>query len=107
MICKSKLQRTMDRLGYRESMIGTDYIRSGVAMVDADRSVMMCKDVYPAIARAAGATPARVERAIRSATEAAQRSPMWDKEWREMGGWGHPTNNELLRRLARECRVDD
>lgn len=107
MICKSKLQRAMDGLGYRESSIGTEYIRAAVGMVDAERTVMMCKDVYPAIARAAGTTPARVERCIRSATDAASRSPMWDKEWREMGGWGHPTNNELIRRLARECRVED
>ena len=107
MICKSKLYRTMDSLGYPEALKGTHYIRSGVAMVDAQRSAMMTKEIYPAIARAAGDTPVRVERAMRAATAAAMRSPAWGAAWRELGGWNHPTNSEVIRRLARECQVED
>lgn len=105
MICNQKLNKNMDALGFRESCSGTEMIRAGVAMVDAQRSAMMCKDIYPALAKAAGTTPARVERAMRAAISAAMRSPSWDSAWREIGGWGHPTNSEMLRRLARESAV--
>lgn len=105
MICNQKLNKNLDALGFRESTTGTDYIRAGVAIVEAQRSAMMCKDVYPTLAKAAGTTPGRVERAIRTAIDTAMRSPMWEEAWREMGGWGHPTNSEMLRRLARESAV--
>lgn len=103
MICKQKLYKTMDRLGYKECTKGTAYIRAAVAMVDAERSAMMCSEIYPGIARAHGDTPTRVERAMRAATAAAQRNPAWDREWRELGGWDQPSNSEVIRRLAREC----
>lgn len=103
MIDKQKLYKTMDGLGYRESLKGTEYIRQGVAMIAADRRAMWCKEIYPTIARAAGESPARVERAMRAATDAAMRSPGWGEAWRELGGWDHPTNAELCARLAREC----
>ena len=106
MICKKKLNEAMDRLGYSEANSGTEFTRAGVAMVEANRRAMMCKDIYPALAKAAGTTPTRVERCMRHATERAMRSPMWEHEWRELGGWNHPTNSEVLRRLARECIAD-
>lgn len=106
MICNKKLNETLNRLGYCEVTSGTDYIRAGVAMVDAERKAMMCKDIYPALAKAAGTTSSRVERAMRAATAKAMRSPEWEKEWREIGGWSHPTNGEVIRRLARECSAD-
>lgn len=82
-------------------------IRDAVEIVDADRTSMMCKDVYPAIAAAAGSQAHRIERAMRHAVAAARRSPVWDAAWRDLGGWGEPTNAEVVRRLARECRVED
>lgn len=103
MICRQKLIKTMDGLGYRESLKGTDFIRQAAVIMAADRRAMMTKDVYPAIARAAGISPARVERAMRAATGVAMRSPGWGEAWRELGGWNHPTNAELCARLAREC----
>lgn len=102
MICNQKLNKNLDALGFRESYTGTDYIRAAVAMVEAQRDVMMSKDIYPALARAGGRTPASVERSIRTAISAAMESPTWDFSWREMGGWGRPTNSELIHRLARE-----
>lgn len=102
MICKQKLNKNMDALGFRESYNGTDYIRTAVAMVDAERSAMMCKDIYPGLAKATGMTPARIERSMRTAISAAMQSPTWERAWREMGGWGAPTNSEVIRRLARE-----
>lgn len=106
MICKQKLTRMMDGLGFREAMIGTEMIRQAVYIVDEDRAAMMCKDVYPTIATGLGTTSARVERAMRAAVAAAQRSPAWGEAWRELGGWNEPTNSEVVRRLARECQPD-
>ena len=103
MICRQKLIKTMDGLGYRESLKGTDFIRQAAVIMATDRQAMMTKDVYPAIARAAGTSPARVERAMRAATGAAMRSPGWGEAWRALGGWNHPTNSEVCARLAREC----
>ena len=107
MICRQKLYRTMDELGYREAMKGTEYIRLGVEMVDKDRRAMMCKDIYPGIAKATGDSPVRIERAMRAATAAAQRNPLWSMSWREIGGWNDPTNAEVIRRLARECQSEN
>lgn len=76
-------------------------------MIDAQRSSMMCKDIYPAIAQSVGSSSARIERAMRAATEAAMRNPDFMEEWREMGGWSHPTNSEVCHRLARESRIED
>ena len=106
MICKKKLNRNMDALGFRESHPGTEYIRMAVQMVDKQRDSMMCKEIYPGIAKATGRTPGAIERGMRIAIDAAMRSPMWENEWREMGGWGHPTNAEVIRRLARESYAD-
>lgn len=102
MICKSKLNKNLDALGFRESTPGTDYIRMACEIVDKQRDAMMCKEIYPGIAKAVGRTPAAVERCMRSAIEVAMRSPAWEIAWRELGGWGHPTNGEVIRRLARE-----
>lgn len=102
MYCRKKCNELMDGLGFKESYRGTDYFRTGVAMVCAKRNISMTKELYPALARAADTSPAAVERSMRFALEAATESPMWDHNWRSLGGWDHPTNNEVLRRLARE-----
>lgn len=104
MICEKKLYRVMDDLGFRESNSGTEMIRQAVRIVDANRSAMMCKDVYPAIA--GGMNISRVERAMRAAIAAAQRSPGWSDGWAELGGWGYPTVSEMIRRLARAAQPD-
>lgn len=106
MICKSKLNKNMDTLGFKASLPGTEYIRMGIQMVDEQRNAMMCKEIYPGIAKATGRTPAAIERSMRTAIDAAMRSPTWESAWREMGGWGHPTNAEVIRRLVRESDAD-
>lgn len=98
----NRVCRMMDQLGYAESTIGTRYIRTAVQIVTHEMRPMMCKHVYPGVAKEYGVTPAEVERAIRNATEKAQGSPMWDFEWKELGGWNKPTNSEVIMRLARE-----
>ena len=106
MICKQKLYSTMDRLGFRESTPGTRHIRAAVEIVDRDRAAMMCKDIYPTLARENRKTPAAIERSMRTAIGKAMSSPTWDYEWREIGGWNFPSNSEVIRRLARECGAD-
>ena len=107
MICKQKLNKNLDNLGFRESTPGTEYIRMGIQMVDERRTAMMCKEIYPGIAKAAGRTPAAIERCMRTAINAAMESPTWETAWRDMGGWGRPTNSELMHRLARESAYED
>ena len=107
MICNRKLISTMDRLGFAERMSGTEYIRTGVSMIDKDRSISMTKELYPTLGRAAGKSAAAIERSIRAATESARQSPGWDSVWAEIGGTSRPTNAELLHRLARESRHED
>lgn len=107
MICNNKLIATMDRLGFAEHLSGTEYIRTGVAMVDKDRSISMTKELYPALGRAVGKSPSAIERSIRSALESARQSPVWDSGWAGIGGTNRPTNAELLHRLARESRHED
>ena len=86
MVAMQKLIRTMDRLGYAESTIGTKYLREAVEIAEGLTRLMVCKDVYPEVAKRNGVSPANVERAIRTATEKATRSPSWDFNWREIGG---------------------
>lgn len=99
--------RTMDRLGFAESTPGTQYIRDAVEIAYGTVRAMMCKDIYPEIAKKYGTTAGAVERAMRTAVSKAQRSPNWDWNWKEIGGWGEPSNSEVIMRLLRECRYAD
>ena len=99
--------RTMDKLGYAESTVGTRYIRQAVEIAANLAHAMMTKDIYPEIAKMNGVTPNAAERAMRTATEKARRSPSWEYNWREIGGWNEPTNSEVIFRLVRECYDED
>ena len=103
MIEYQKIVRKMDSLGYAESTIGTRMFRDAVQMVDENSRAMFCKDIYPALAKKYGCTPSAVERAMRSATQKARRSPSWEFAWRNLGGFNTPTNGEVVWRLVREC----
>ena len=103
----AKLNKMLDGLGFRESTAGTNDIRRAVAIVADDHAATMCKDVYPALAGGDRAEMARIERRMRVAIATAMRSPVWNEAWRDLGGWGYPTNSELVRRLAREIRDED
>ena len=41
MYCRKKCNELMDGLGFKESYRGTDYFRTGVAMVCAKRNISM------------------------------------------------------------------
>ena len=101
-----KIESLMDGLGFKMTTKGTPAIRRAVEIVVENPDAMMTKEVYPVIAGARGEW-GRVERNMRTAIAAAARSPGWDEAWRGMGGWGIPTNAELIRRIAREVRDAD
>lgn len=102
-----KLIRQMDALGFVEATVGTRYIREAVEIAHELDRAMMCKDIYPELAKRHGVTPAAVERAIRTAVAKAKGSPFWDFQWREIGGWGVTTNSEVIMRLLRECQYEN
>lgn len=90
--------------GYPESLSGTQYMR--MAMVEYERSKSITKDLYPGIAAAFGSTPARVERAIRHATEVACDRLGYFGVTQLYGNTidperGRPTNHEAIARLAK------
>lgn len=102
-IYSQKVIRQMDSMGYAESTTGTRLLREAVQIVADNSRAMFCKDVYPALAKKYGMAPAAVERAMRTATQKAMRSPSWEWEWGKLGGFNTPTNSEVVWRLVREC----
>lgn len=104
---KSNIYKHLDRLGYPAACTGTDYIATAITICLADRDARMCKDIYPGIAAATGKSWASIERAMRTATDAAMRSPVWTAAWREIGGVNEPTNSEVCHRIAREIREEE
>lgn len=108
MINRKKLNATMGRLGFQERYVGTEYLRMACDIIDRDRRAMMCKEIYPAIARArAGATFASVERSIRESINRAKESPYWEEEWRSLGGTSCTYNSEVMHRLTTECQDEN
>lgn len=99
-----KLIRKMDSLGFVEATVGTRYIREAVQIAHELDRAMMCKDIYPELAKRHNVTPSAVEKAIRTAVSKAKGSPFWEYQWEEIGGWGDPTNSEVIMRLLRECQ---
>lgn len=110
MIDTKKLDKTLDFLGYSEANKGTGYIRSAVAAADAQRDGYKLGAIYAGIARKARTTPQAVERAMRTATEAAFDAAGWEPGVEIFGNCigdrCKATNREVVARLARLCRED-
>jgi two-component system response regulator (stage 0 sporulation protein A) len=105
------LDEIMLGLGFRENLLGTQYLREAVALY-ASGYVRITKEVYPEVAKLCGTIPTRVERAIRHSIETALMfcDPDYIKEI--FGGTispnkGKPTNSEFIARLARLCREEE
>jgi len=109
-INKQKMDDIMLDLGHAENLLGTGYLRLGIEFY-SNGMTRMTKELYPAIAKAANSTPARVERAMRHSIETA-----WDRgsELTQLRyfGWsvnpekGAPTVGEYVARMARVCHED-
>lgn len=110
MINTQKLDKMMLELGHTENLKGTGYLRQGVALYDGG-CTRMTKELYPALAEAAGSTPARVERAMRHSIESAWNRGSNEAQLRFFGYTVHPdkgtpTVGEYLARVARICHED-
>lgn len=109
MMNEQKVEKTLLELGHRENLLGTAYIRMALPMWRQGMSIT--KELYPALAKAAGSTPSRVERAMRHSIATA-----WDRgnldAQREYFGYtvspvrGVPTVSEYVARMARVCGED-
>ncbi len=97
-----KIEQKMDSMGFREQLAGTAMLRSGIALYE--RNSWLTKEIYPAIAKAAGTSAARVERNMRYAIQAA-----WDNLAGADGRLRYygptvqpPTVGEFIARMARD-----
>ena len=107
MINEEKVDEILLELGYPEHLTGTKALREALRIYRPGMEIT--RKLYPAVAAAMNSTPARVERAIRHATECA-----WDRQGygtgvRYFGNTispekGRPCNLELIARLERLCR---
>lgn len=109
MINVEKVDEMLLELGYPEHLTGTEALRTALLMYRPGMSIT--KELYPAIARAIDSTPARVERAIRHATENAWDRQGYGTSLKYFGNTispekGRPTNIELIARLERICRAN-
>ena len=92
------LTKRMTALGFAERHSGTAYIRQAVALAEERPSARLTKEIYPAIARAAGITPQAVERSMRHAVRSAWREA--PQEWVNFCGPRRPTNGEVVARMV-------
>lgn len=107
MINAEKLDNLLLELGHDDYNLGTGYIREGVKRFEAGQR-RMTKEVYPAIAKAHGTTPAAVERMMRHSIEKAWTRSSYHVQLRYFGqsvdpDRGKPTVGEYLARLGMIC----
>lgn len=92
-------------------LLGYTYLQMGILELTKDPSLMITKQLYPAIAAMCGTKAGRVERCIRNALDAAW-SKRDEKVWRMYfpplpdGTLKKPSNGELLTRLAAWMRTN-
>ena len=100
----SKIDYFLREMGHSEAHRGTELLRSAVEIYTPGMS--MTKELYPALAKAAGTNPARVERNMRhSIARAMERAPRETKH-RFFGNsinpeTGAPTVGEYVATMAR------
>ena len=99
-----KIDYFLRELGHSEVHLGTGLLRNAVEIYSPGMS--MTKELYPALARAAGTNPARVERNMRhSIARAMERAPQ-ETKYRFFGNsinpdTGAPTVGEYVATMAR------
>ena len=103
----SILRTAMHELGFAESLRGTRLLRRAVALHDEAPDMSTTKEMYPAIAKAAGLTAHQVERSIRCAiADAVDCCEHLETRlaWQRFMGGQTPTNREVIARLAEVAR---
>ena len=106
MINEQKMDNLLLELGHDDFNRGTAYLREAVKQYTP--GMMMTKELYPAIAKAHGSTPSRIERCMRHAIEKAWTRGNQDARQRYFGysvdpERGRPCVGEYIARLARIC----
>ena len=103
---EAKMGEIMNRLGFFERHSGTEMLREGVRHYR--RGMYFCKELYPAIARAADTTPERVERNMRHAIESAWQRGDRAAQLEFFGAYYEPGQQpqvgEFVAQMARLCR---
>ena len=97
------LRSTMHDLGFAESLRGTHLIRRAVELHAVNPDMSTTKELYPAIAKAAGVSKNQVERNIRTAiADAVDCCEHLETRlaWQRFMGGQTPTNREVIARLA-------
>lgn len=109
MVNTKKLDATLRRLGFRENLSGTEYLRIAVTMYC--RGCKLTEGLYPDIAKLTESNWSRIERAIRHAIHSAFERADSDAI-EEVFGYsisaltGVPTNHECIATLWRYCSED-
>lgn len=106
---EKKLEEMMLELGFSEVLQGTEHIRQAVVLWNKTPHMQLSGELYPAIAAAAAASAAQIERRMRHAIERAwqQGNPQLQREvfgWTYSAEMGRPRVGEVVARLARVCR---
>lgn len=109
---RKKVSNALLELGFPVKLKGFCCICDATLLLRQDFSQSITKEIYPAVGKIAGATPQKVERAIRNAIECAWRHRdvrVWARYFRleKDGDVRRPTNAELIARLAHTIDMDE
>lgn len=101
---ENKVTELIIELGIPAHIKGYHYIRKAIIMVVEDINLIgaVTNELYPAVAKAYGATPQRVERAIRHAIMVGYKK--CEEHWRKNSIYDHPTNAEFIATVADKLR---
>lgn len=107
MVNEEKMDNALLELGHDDFSRGTYYLRKAVRIYEP--GMALTKELYPALAKAANSSPARVERCIRHSIEKAWGRCPAEARLRFFGNSvdpesGRPTVGEYVARLAHIAR---
>lgn len=110
---EKKIAQVLKSLHIAPHLVGYEYLKAAIALVMTDGSYLrgITKELYPAVARAFDATPARVERAIRHAIASGLADAPYDRVVEVIGTYpsatGHITNSHYIAAVAEYIRLGD
>ena len=108
-----RIVEVLKDLGVPTHLKGYDYLRSTIAMCVEDKTILesITGRLYPELAKRYGATPTRIERAIRHAIEVAWDRGDWDVFKAYFGNTispikGKTTNSEFIACVVNQLRLE-
>lgn len=109
---EKKIAQVLKSLHIAPHLVGYEYLKAAIALVLTDGSYLrgITKELYPAVARAFDATPARVERAIRHAIASGLADAPFDEVSKIFGTYtltARPTNGHFVAAVAEYIRLGD